>query len=210
MIPNKFSGLSILLILALLISTFAVVMPAVPVQAQVTGTPTIDAVWGGSDPTNTSPATVGPNGTVNVKFTFATGDSASYNYQVFMQQGSSPAISSGVGNNVAGQYTAQIFLGGATVGYYNVWVNVAGTVSATTPNAVYVTSTPPTVSIIAPNASTCWPANSTQAVQFSLSEAAVVNGWIQTDGSNFVPITGLISQSETVGPIRFLSRCPPA
>jgi hypothetical protein len=175
MIPKKFSGLSILLILALLVSSFSFIIPAAPVQAAVTGTPIINAIWGGSDPTNTGPATVGPAGTVNVRFTF-TGDANPYDYTIFMQQGSSPALSV-TGNNVPGTYTRQIQLGGAAGGNYSVWVNAGGILSATSTNAVYVNTVAPTATVITPSQAAGWSTVSSSTanpLSFSVSENCTV------------------------------------
>jgi hypothetical protein len=196
MIPNKFSGLSILLILALLISSFAVVMPAAPVKADVTAV-TISLVYSASDTSNTGPAVVSPNGTVTVRFSFS--GSGTYTYKAFMQQGSSTAFQGNGSSGAAGATLYDtIILGSAAAGYYNVWVSVNGVLSPTSTNAVYVDTVSPTVSIITPNSGTCWKSGTSQNVQFSLSEISTVTATISYDGSSWAPL--ITSTSYPQGP----------
>ena len=187
MIPNKFSGLSILLILALLVSTFAFVVPAAPVQAQTIGC-TIN-----SPSTSNITYTNGSIGTVPLNISFSGGDGVTtHDVKVYVvtsggtQLGYSeksdavlpsslgqvtlPSVGIvGYGNLPLTDCYLQVTVDGPTV------ANQVGTTTVIINNTVPIISTP-----TSPTISTGWSTLNIQAgtqdfLTFSISSASSIN-----------------------------------
>ena len=173
MIPNKFSGLSILLILALLISTFAVVIPAAPVQAAATSVNI-------TGPTSGSQARNHQGGTIHVLYT-ATG-AAPGTDPVTIQ------ITNGITQIASFSGTANYGVGGvandstvlinnpAPAGTYNVVVLVGSAPVQTSNNSVIINNTAPIIPApSAPTSSTGWSTSALSVLNplaFSVSSAS--------------------------------------
>ena len=167
MIPKRFSGLSILLILALLVSSFAVVMPAAPVKAAATGI-TVDS------PTTSAPITVKPGGSITVNYS-VTGTAPNVDVTLEIYQGSTSISLVTDSSKVPGaSYTKTMGISSAAAqGSYILKASIVGTAyTASNTSAVIVDSTPPTVTISTPNINTCWKSGTTQNIQWSVSDAA--------------------------------------
>ena len=170
MIPNKFSGLSIFLILALLISSFAAVMPAAPVKAAAEATGiTINS------PTTIIPIVVQPGGSITCSYTLdgAGGDSNDVQLEIY-QGTTSISLVTDSGKASGATYTKTMGISSAAAqGGYTLKASVVGLgFYDSEASAVIVDSTPPTVTISTPNINTCWKSGTTQYIQWSVSDAA--------------------------------------
>ena len=161
----KHTGLSILIILALMVSMLAALVTTSPVHAAVTPLVT--------SPTAGSPAIVKPTGTVTVSFVMGSTDNATYACQAFMYQGTTSYNS--VGANIlddGGTKTQTINVPtGAPAGLYNVYVTVGTTNSPTITGAVYVDNVAPVGSLITFTGGGCYkPTTPTYPLQYSFSD----------------------------------------
>jgi hypothetical protein len=183
MIPSKFSGLSILLILALLISSFAVVMPAAPVKAACTANPTITA------PTSVAKAYVAAGGQVTITGTMTGGASSTTDMYIQITNGTTNVfgpmafeITFSGGGSYAISKTVTIS-GSAPAGTYNVIVSADG-FSTTNSSSVVVDNTAPTVSIIQPNATSGWNPTNANTLSYSTSENTSCTATLSVNGGS--------------------------
>ncbi|MGA2159061.1 MAG: hypothetical protein ABSG90_07565 [Dehalococcoidia bacterium] len=192
MIPNKFSGLSILLILALLISTFAFMVPAtiMPVPVSAISENVTSVVINSVQVNSGTPGpnvTVHANGLVTVYYT-VTGSTTGPGEPVTVQISTSPNSSynygtanyntTGYQNNLTVQIDSH-----ALQGTYNVSVLV-GTVQATPlNNSVTVT---------------------TSTLQISLTQPTTLAGWSTVSTSVQNPLSFSVSSPTTTATVQVL------
>lgn len=197
MISKKFPALNILLIVAMLLSFTAIAMPTTPAKADaspvVTSATAPNPAGGG---TSSNPAFIKPGGTVTVNFAMQSTDNATYSCTAYVVQGSTVYNSAptSIADNGAIKSLTVATSTAAPTGYYYVYVNVGGTMSAQVANAVYVDNVAPILSIIAPNSSTCW-GTGTQTISWTTSDVADatkhvwINASLSTNGGvSFTPI----------------------
>lgn len=210
MIPSKFSAMSILLIIALLVSTFAVVAPAAPVKAATTG---IEI----TSPTATTPQVVKPGTTMTVTYNLL-GDTDTEDVFIEVYSGTSVIAAYTDSGRLAGggPYTTAPFMvsNGAAQGTYTLKATtVTSLFSDTELGAVIVDNTPPVVTISTPNVNTCWASGTVQNIQWSVSDAASTDNVTLTaeysiDGAaNWLPI---FSRSNRQGADQFAWTVPAA
>ncbi len=200
MIPNKFSGLSILLILALLISTFAVVMPAAPVQAAIGCTITTPST---GSPVNTN----GTAGTVPVNISFSGGDASTlHDVRVYVITSGGTQLGYSQTNVALPVALTPVALPAVgIIGYSSLpptncylVVTVDGTTYATQvgTTTVVISNVTPTVTISMPNGTSGWSGATSPLVNnplsFSVSEPCSVTVSLTT-GTGTETLNGILS-----------------
>ncbi len=169
MYSEKFSIISLLVILALILPLAAVIV--MPSQADAAST-AVTLISPTSDNTSNT-AYVKAGGNVNVTY-FLTGAGGDANaVQIQITNGVTTIGTASVSRASGAQYTEVVIISGAaTAGSYNVIVADGNGNTATSNNAVVVDNTAPAVSLALPNASSCWGSSSNQTVQWSATDAA--------------------------------------
>lgn len=166
---KKIPFLNILIILAMLLSFTAVTLPAAPVQADVAPVVTTVTALTPHGDTTSNPAYVKPGGSITVNFAMQSTDNGTYQCTAFIVQGSTSYQSAPTNIQDNGSIKSLTVTAGPTAptGYYNAYVTVGTTNSATVNNAVYVDATTPVANVIAPNL--CWKFGSVQTISYTVS-----------------------------------------
>ena len=168
----KHTGISLLVILALMVSMLAVLAPATPVQAAATSAiinqPTTDNVT----------LTKGTGGSVTVKY-YLIGTGVAETVHIYITNGTTNIFDSGNLSRTSDNTTLHseiCAINAASAGnyYLNIYVNSVLLTSQTGTTTVIVDNTAPTVSVTLPNASTCGKGAIGQiiALQWSATDAA--------------------------------------
>jgi len=161
---TKHYGISLLLIIALVFSTLAVIMP--PAAVEAVADPVV------TNPTTLAPAIVKPLSSVTISYTIGS-DSANHACQAFMYQGSTSYASVGATENATGTTLTQIINVpvGASAGLYNVYVVASGVTSPIITGAIYVDNAAPVASLITFTGGSCYkPTTPTYPLQYSFSD----------------------------------------
>ena len=201
MIPKKFSGLSILLILALLVSSFALIIPAAPVQAAVSAV----SITGVGSPSATQG--YGRTGApITIYFSVTAGAATVGDFEIdVLQAGTSNIVASNtitaaplaIGPN---PFNYTVTLAGVASGTYDLKVSarqpsgsgtwVPSTVSS---NAIVVDNTLPAVTLTNPSGGQFISANADYIVFFTVTDAipnvsnVTVSATYSTDGGTTYP-----------------------
>ena len=163
----KSKTLGIFLSLTLVLSLVAVLLPATPVEAAITGV-TIQY------PTSSNITYIRNGGTVDVQYTLV--GAGSYDVETFIMNDSTTVGSSGIQNESAGIEHDLITVPVAAEGTYKVYVNVAsGTETATNLGAVVVDNTAPTVTVANPAGGEYWGSGSSQTIGWTATDATLGN-----------------------------------
>jgi hypothetical protein len=162
--------LALFVALSLVFSAVMALVPTAPVQATATG------VIINQPTTANVTITKGTLGTVTVKY-YIYGTGASESVEIFITNGTTTIGQSGIISKASDNTTlhsTSITIPSAAAGNYYVVIRV-NTTEATASQAgtttVIIDNTAPTVSLILPNASSCWKAGS-QNVQWAATDAA--------------------------------------
>jgi len=201
----KHTGISILVILALMVSMMAVIVPSAPAQATATGVTVIFPT--GDNTTLTATQYIKQNGTFTVRYTLD-GDGTNSQVVITVYNVTYGTVSQINLFTVAADnatHTNNVTLNPVvTAGIYNLKISVdSDTVSATKLNAVVVDNTAPVTSLLYPtNSGLYYMGNSTQNIQWTTYDAAntsenvTIKGYYSTNGgSAWTNITGLSSVS---------------
>jgi len=167
MLKGKILG--IFLCLTLVLSLAAVVLPASPARAAVTGVSIVS-------PTSSNPDYVKTGNSVTIEY-IVNGDGESANVEIFVKKGTTLAGSYAILNVTPGSDTklATFTIAVAGDGKYDVWIKVNnGAFQATEVDAVIVDNVAPVINILQPVASTCWKGTTTtqQTIQWAATDVA--------------------------------------
>ncbi len=202
MIPKKFAGFSILLILALLISSFAFIMPAVPVQAASSGISI-------TSPSSVSPAyTHATGGTGSVLVTYnlpgsGGGDSNTISVQIISGSTVAGTASTTQISNTTGDTITVPILASAQTGTYDVVIQDGNGHNYTASSSVSISNTLPTATVSIPNSGSGWSAVASPVTQntlsFATSELCTVSVYLTVNNGTGILINSLVTPTIPIG-----------